>query len=117
MTDTATKPGTDTIAALRRTIEEQRRTIDALIVAADRRTTAEPDNAALATWQHNMTADVSVVIQWERARLVPAGRSGDRHGLLSIDPPLRRRAVTACADRANKSSAPEDETQGHGPGQ
>src|SRR3954465_792309 len=29
----------------------------------------------------------------------PAGRSGDRHGLLSIDPSLRRRAVTACADR------------------
>jgi hypothetical protein len=45
------------------------------------------------------------------------GSSGDRHGLLPIDPPLRRRAVTACADRANKSSAPEDETQGHGPGQ
>jgi two-component system NtrC family sensor kinase len=68
MTDTATKPGTDEIAALRRTIEEQRRTIDALVVAAERRTTGEPDSAALATWQRNMTLQRRLVERTERIR-------------------------------------------------
>jgi two-component system, NtrC family, sensor kinase len=68
MTDTATKPGTDAIAALRRTIEEQRRTIDALVVAAERRTTGEPDSAALATWQRNMTLQRRLNERTERIR-------------------------------------------------
>jgi PAS domain S-box-containing protein len=68
MTDTATKPGTDAIAALRCTIEEQRRTIDALVVAAERRTTAEPDSAALATWQRNMTLQRRLSERTERIR-------------------------------------------------
>ncbi|MCM4082353.1 PAS domain S-box protein [Paractinoplanes hotanensis] len=38
---------------LRRTVEEQRRTIEALVTAAERRTAGEPDSAALATWQRN----------------------------------------------------------------
>ncbi|HWS36540.1 MAG TPA: PAS domain-containing protein [Actinoplanes sp.] len=68
MTDTATKPDTDETAALRRTIEEQRRTIDALVVAAERRTTGEPDSAALATWQRNMTLQRRLVERTERIR-------------------------------------------------
>ncbi|GIF22374.1 PAS domain S-box-containing protein [Actinoplanes tereljensis] len=68
MTDTATRPGTDETAVLRRTVEEQRRTIDALIVAAERRTTGEPDSSALATWQRNMTLQRRLVERTERIR-------------------------------------------------
>ncbi|GAA2672868.1 PAS domain-containing sensor histidine kinase [Actinoplanes palleronii] len=68
MTDTATRPGTDEIAVLRQTIKEQRRTIDALVIAAERRTTGEPDSAALATWQRNMTLQRRLVERTERIR-------------------------------------------------
>jgi PAS domain S-box-containing protein len=68
MTDTATTVATDEVAALRRTIEEQRRTIDALVVAAERRTTGEADSAALATWQRNMTLQRRLVERAERIR-------------------------------------------------
>ncbi|MFC7276590.1 PAS domain-containing protein [Paractinoplanes rhizophilus] len=68
MTGTATKPRTDEMAALRQTIEEQRRTIDALVVAAERRTTGEPDSAALATWQRNLTLQRRLIERTERIR-------------------------------------------------
>jgi two-component system NtrC family sensor kinase len=73
--DTATVGSRDEVAALRRTekdlrrtVEDQRRTIDALIVAADRRTAAEPDSAALATWQRNLTLHRRLVERSERIR-------------------------------------------------
>lgn len=68
MTGTATLGRAEQIAVLRKTIEEQRRTIDALVVAAERRTTAEPDSAALATWQRNMTLQRRLVERAERIR-------------------------------------------------
>ena len=51
----AVEDSEETIASLRRTVDRQRRTIEALVIAAERRTAAEPDSAALATWQRNLT--------------------------------------------------------------
>ena len=63
MIDTA-----ENVASLRRTVEEQRRTIDALVIAAERRTTADPDSAALATWQRNLTLQRRLADRSERIR-------------------------------------------------
>ena len=63
-----TENGEEVVATLRRTIEEQRRTIDALVIAADRRTTAEPDSAALATWQRNLTLQQRLTERTDRIR-------------------------------------------------
>ncbi|MEV6491989.1 PAS domain S-box protein, partial [Actinoplanes sp. NPDC051633] len=54
------------MAVLRRTVEEQRRTIDALVAAAERRTAAGPDSAVLATWQRNMTLQRRLVDRTNR---------------------------------------------------
>ncbi|GLY92945.1 ATP-binding protein [Actinoplanes sp. NBRC 103695] len=59
----------DEIVALRRTVEEQRRTIAALVIAAERRTTAEPDSAALATWQRNQALQRRLAERSDRARV------------------------------------------------
>lgn len=57
----------DEVVALRRTVQEQRRTIDALVTAAERRTAAEPDSAALATWQRNQALQRRLIERSERA--------------------------------------------------
>ncbi|MDT4987113.1 MAG: two-component system, NtrC family, sensor kinase, partial [Micromonosporaceae bacterium] len=56
------------IAELVRTVQEQRRTIEALIIAADRRTADEPDSAAIATWQRNLTLQRRVAERTHRVR-------------------------------------------------
>ncbi|MEV6632018.1 ATP-binding protein [Actinoplanes sp. NPDC051470] len=56
------------VAELRRTVERQRRTIDALVVAAERRTAGEPDSAALATWQRNLTLQRRLAERTDRTR-------------------------------------------------
>ena len=58
----------DETAALTRTVAEQRRTIEALIIAAERRTAGEPDSAAIATWQRNLTLQRRVVERTNRVR-------------------------------------------------
>ncbi|GAA2512813.1 PAS domain-containing protein [Winogradskya humida] len=68
MVEVATLSGSDEVTVLRRTVQEQRRTIDALILAAERRTAAEPDSAALATWQRNLTLRHRLVEGTERIR-------------------------------------------------
>ncbi|GAA0503397.1 hypothetical protein Ade02nite_35930 [Paractinoplanes deccanensis] len=68
MVDTGTMAGAQSADELRRTVEEQRRTIEALVIAAERRTTAEPDSAALATWQRNLTLQRRLVERTERIR-------------------------------------------------
>ena len=69
MADTGTLPAAEqTIADLRRTVEEQRSTIAALVIAAERRTAAEPDSAALATWQRNLTLQRRLIERTERSR-------------------------------------------------
>ena len=64
----AVQESEETIAALRRTVERQRRTIDALVIAAERRTAAEPDSAVLATWQRNLTLQRRLVERTDRTR-------------------------------------------------
>ncbi|HET6481950.1 MAG TPA: PAS domain-containing protein [Actinoplanes sp.] len=66
MIDTRTLTTGETATGLRRTVEEQRRTIAALVVAAERRTTADPDSAALATWQRNLTLQRRLAERAER---------------------------------------------------
>ncbi|MFG1610347.1 PAS domain S-box protein [Actinoplanes sp. NPDC049265] len=70
MVDTlsAVDDGEQTIEDLRRTVDRQRRTIDALVIAAERRTSAEPDSAALATWQRNLTLQRRLAERTERIR-------------------------------------------------
>jgi PAS domain S-box-containing protein len=57
------------VAALTRTVAQQRRTIEALIVAAERRTAGEPDSAAIATWQRNLTLQRRVAERTDRVRV------------------------------------------------
>jgi two-component system NtrC family sensor kinase len=57
------------LAGLTRTVDQQRRTIEALIAAAERRTAAEPDSAALATWQRNLTLQRRVAERNDRVRI------------------------------------------------
>src|SRR5215213_2894297 len=64
----AVQESEETIAALRLTVERQRRTIDALVTAAERRTAAEPDSAMLATWQRNLTLQRRLVERTDRTR-------------------------------------------------
>jgi two-component system NtrC family sensor kinase len=63
--DVEVTPG---VAELTRTVQAQRRTIDALIAAAERRTATEPDSAALATWQRNLTLQRRVVERTNRVQ-------------------------------------------------
>jgi two-component system NtrC family sensor kinase len=58
----------DKIAVLERTVAEQRRMIDALVIAAERRTAGEPDSAAIATWRRNLTLARRVKERTERIR-------------------------------------------------
>ena len=57
------------LVALSRTVDEQRRTIDALVAAAERRTASEPDSAAIATWQRNVTLQRRVAERTHRVRV------------------------------------------------
>ncbi|GAA2608092.1 PAS domain-containing sensor histidine kinase [Paractinoplanes durhamensis] len=57
------------IAGLSRTVAEQRVTIEALIGAAERRTASEPDSAAIATWQRNLTLQRRVAERTNRVRV------------------------------------------------
>jgi two-component system, NtrC family, sensor kinase len=57
------------VVELSRIVEEQRATIEALIVAAERRTTDEPDSAAIATWQRNLTLQRRVAERTNRVRV------------------------------------------------
>jgi len=66
--DTGTALAEQSADELRRTVEEQRRTIEALVTAAERRTAGEPDSAALATWQRNLTLQRRLAERTERIR-------------------------------------------------
>src|SRR3954451_6112062 len=57
------------IAELTQTVAEQQTTIEALILAAERRTAGEPDSAALATWQRNLTLQRRIVERTNRVRV------------------------------------------------
>jgi two-component system NtrC family sensor kinase len=63
-----TAPPAERVAELTRLVEEQRLTIEALIAAADRRTANEPDSAAIATWQRNLTLQRRVAERTNRVR-------------------------------------------------
>ncbi|WP_127506102.1 PAS domain-containing sensor histidine kinase [Actinoplanes solisilvae] len=68
MPDTGTLAAEQSADELRLTVEEQRRTIEALVTAAERRTAGEPDSAALATWQRNLTLQRRLAERTERTR-------------------------------------------------
>jgi PAS domain S-box-containing protein len=62
-------PAERKLAELTRTVDEQRHTIEALIAAAERRTASEPDSAAMATWQRNLTLQRRVAERTNRVRV------------------------------------------------
>jgi PAS domain S-box-containing protein len=64
----ATYPIEQQLAELTRTVDAQRTTIEALIAAAERRTAGEPDSAAIATWQRNLTLQQRVTERTNRVR-------------------------------------------------
>ncbi|MDY7086679.1 MAG: PAS domain S-box protein [Actinomycetota bacterium] len=68
MVDTGTTLTEESADQLLRVVEEQRRTIAALVVAAERRTAGEPDSSALATWQRNLTLQRRLAERTQRIR-------------------------------------------------
>lgn len=82
MVESDTMGGKQSADGLRQTVEEQRRTIEALVTAAERRTAAEPDSAALATWQRNLTLQRRLV---ERTEVIHAAEQLLRAVTDSID--------------------------------
>jgi two-component system NtrC family sensor kinase len=57
------------VVELTRTVEQLRRTIDALIIAAERRTAEQSDGAAVATWQRNLSLQQRIVERTNRVRI------------------------------------------------